>query len=326
MPLATYPTNLEQISTGVSQGAYDMARQQFDTAQQNEQLNQQKALQDYLFSEQENPLKLEKSRLDNTGQGLLNRQNATKATFGEQTLQSDVDSKNSTNRVQLTADQVKQTGLLANHLNQLADMVDSGIPLLAIADRLPPDLAQALSQNGGTARVRQMAKNMSLHSQEQYQKMQEVDANNKAANARSDYTADKHLEGIKYSTDNKKFAPKGYTMSLSDQFRKSDTPQKRLTISGSALTDAQYRFDNAESEEEKVAAQKEVQYWGSQNSAAQHDYEVELANKFKSQVDLGGLPGSNIPMTAPPKFGNTKKLQDGTSVTTDPQTGKIIIH
>lgn len=185
MPLATYPTNLSELSEGVSQGAYNMARQQFDTAQQNEQLNQRKSLQDLQYADQENPLKLQQQVLANQGQGYLNRQNATKASLGEQTLGSEVDAANSKNRLQLTEDQAKRTGVLAQHLNQLADMVDSGVPLLSVADKLPPELAQVLSQPGGTQRVRDMSKSMALHSQAQIQKMQEVNANNEAATKRT---------------------------------------------------------------------------------------------------------------------------------------------
>lgn len=186
MPLATYPTNLSELSQGVSQGAYSMARQQFDTAQENERLNQQKALQDYLYSEQENPLKLERTRLDNTGQGLINRQNATKATFGEQTLGSDVAAANSKNNLQLTEDQAKKASVLSQHLSQLADMVEYGkIPLLSVADQLPPELAQTLAQPGGTQRLREMSKQIALHAQSQIQKMQEVDANNQSAERRN---------------------------------------------------------------------------------------------------------------------------------------------
>jgi hypothetical protein len=61
---AQYP-NLAQIFGQYSVAPVEYGLQQFESAQNADKLNQQQALQDILFNEQNNPLKLEASRLGN---------------------------------------------------------------------------------------------------------------------------------------------------------------------------------------------------------------------------------------------------------------------
>ena len=223
MPLATYPTNLNEIAGGVSQGAYNAAMNQSDAALTNEKLNQIKALQDYLFAEQNNPQLLEKQRLENVGTGFTNRSLGVKADIDEALKGSNISAGLSKNQTQLTTDQLTQTANLASHFGQLADMVKSGVPVLSLVGKIPEPVYNILSQPGGADKLGNLAKNMATHTISQYQEMQKVNAQEAGATARSNYTADKHLEGVKYATDNKKLAGSSGGLDLGSIIMKSPT-------------------------------------------------------------------------------------------------------
>lgn len=313
MPVAQYPTNLQEAFTGVSVPAFMAARQQLQDAQTNEQMNQQKALQDYNLQEQKTPYELAKLGLENENQGYLNRQNASKATLDEQTLNSNISAKNSANAVQLDVDKVKQMGAMAQHASQIADLVESGkVPLLAVADKLPPDLAQVLSQPGGTQRLRQWANQVASHSFEQLNKMQEVNANNASAERRNAASNATTLKSMQMQIDAGRF-DKASKMSASiiDQFNKAKKPQERMTLAGTGLIAAQMRLEDAKSPQEYAQIEREIKEWAAQRDQAQRDYEVEMQNTFKRGVDIGQV--GNVPMVPPPRFdkgGKTEPKKD----------------
>lgn len=195
MPVVQYPTNLQEAFTGISVPAFMAARQQLQDAQANEALNQKKAQQDYDLQQQKTPYELEKLGLENqqigltnTGLGYTNRQQAVKAATDEALQQSNIQKGLSANQTAMDIDKVKQLGAMADHASKIADAIDSGVPLLSVADRLPPDIAQVLAQPGGTQRLRQWAAQVAAHSQEQLQTMQKVNAENASAERRTTST------------------------------------------------------------------------------------------------------------------------------------------
>lgn len=236
MPVAQYPTNLQEAFTGISVPAFMAARQQLQDAQAAEALNQRKAQQDYEIQQQKTPYELEKLglenqqiRLTNTGLGYTNRQQAVKAATDEALQQSDIQKSLSANQTAMDIDKVKQLGAMADHASKIADAIDSGVPLLSVVDKLPPDIAQVLSQPGGTQRLRQWAAQVAAHSQEQLQKMQEVNANNASAERRNSANnstqlqlEDKRIQAGKYD--------KKSAQSWFEKFQAAKTPRESYTI------------------------------------------------------------------------------------------------
>lgn len=177
MPTADYPALSNIMPMNVGMGTYNALMDQSENAQINDKLNQQKALQDYLYAQQDNPLKLQSSQLQNENQGFLNRINAVKAGSAEKTQASDIAKTISGNQAEDQANQVKHTQMLSQHFSQLADMVDSGaVHPLDIQDKVPPEIAQLLTQPGGTQKIRQMSQALALHSHDQLQRMQSEQA------------------------------------------------------------------------------------------------------------------------------------------------------
>lgn len=120
---AQYP-NLAQIFGQYSVAPVEYGLQQFESAQNADKLNQQQALQDILFNEQNNPLKLEATRLGNettaaslpgifaTSDSLQDKAAVSRASLGEQIAGAKSDA-----RVKLSDNDLK---ILENGAQQMA--------------------------------------------------------------------------------------------------------------------------------------------------------------------------------------------------------------
>jgi len=289
MPIAQYPTNLAELAGGVAQGPYSMARQQFDTAMQNEQLNQRAALQQLLFDEENNPLKLEDQRLKNQGKGYENRSLGVKASTDEALMPSAIESGVAGNQAAAQKARVENMAKLAEMGGQLADMIDGGVPVLSLVGKVPDQVYQILSQPGGTKKIRAIAQQIAKNSAAQLQKMQEVDASNASAERRNKYTADTQMgieqAGIAAGKYNR--AGKGGT-SWYEKFQAAKTPREKHTI---ASTQALL----AEQEGDMDAAKK----WSQIANQAAEAWAAELRAGQRPGVDPAATANSGVVTPAP---------------------------
>ena len=175
MPVAQYPTNLMDIMSGGSIAAGDMARQQFQTAQLSDLLNQQKAQQDYQFEADKHPLELDQSRA-NIGRTLADtaytKENTEstrlKNVFDRDTLDSRIKTALADNDTKRAADIVTRTNAYAQHLSQLADYMDQGGTIPLAAD-LPDEVKQLAAR--GTKAMRSYASSITYNDPKFLQEM-----------------------------------------------------------------------------------------------------------------------------------------------------------
>lgn len=120
---ANYP-NLSQMFGDTSVFPVMYGNQQFDTAQQAAQLNNQQGLQDYLFSQQNNPQRLQRADLDNQslaaqipGQQATSDLNQDKAYISRNNLQGQAEEARITSSANISENEIK---LVVNHAQQMA--------------------------------------------------------------------------------------------------------------------------------------------------------------------------------------------------------------
>lgn len=306
MPVAQYPTNISDILSGTNRGAIDMIQRQQENANLAEIMNRQKAQQDYDLQQQKTPLELQKMGLENVGldlgntnQGYINRQNAVKASTDEALQQSNINKGLSANQTSMDIDKVKQLGAMADHASKIADAIDSGVPLLSVADKLPPEIAQVLSQPGGTQRLRQWSQQVAAHSQDQLQKMQEVNANNASAERRNSATnstqlqlEDKRIQAGKYD--------KKSAQSWFEKFQSAKTPRESYTIASNQAMLAEQGGD-----------MESAAKWQQLANHAADAWQNELRTGQKPGIDPAATANTGSVVPAPqsnvPKFDNAQK-------------------
>ncbi len=161
MPVAQYPTNLEEIMSGRSVAAMDMALQQQQQARLADQLSAQEAQQKYQFAQDQHPLDLDKIQADinhsNASTGnlqSLTEGNTLKNRFDRDTYQSRINKALSDNDTEVAKNMVARSNAVAQHIHQLADYMDQGgqIPLDA---NIPDEIKTLAAQ--GTKAMRQYA-------------------------------------------------------------------------------------------------------------------------------------------------------------------------
>lgn len=307
MPVAQYPTNIADILSSNNRGAIEMIQQQQNNANLAEMLSRQKAQQDYDLQQQKTPYELEKLGLENTGLGLANeglgytnRQSAVKANTDEALQKSNIRKNLSANEAAMSLDKVKQMGAMAEHANQIADLVESGqVPLLAVAGKLPPELAQVLAQPGGTQRLRQWAGQVATHSAGQLQKMQEVNANNASAERRNSATNSTNLtiqrEAIQAGKYDKKSAQSWF-----EKFQSAKTPRESYTIASNQALLAEQGGD-----------MESAAKWQQLANHAADAWQNELRTGQKPGIDPAATANTGSVVPSPqsnvPKFDNAQK-------------------
>lgn len=162
---AQYPGDLRGIFGASSLLPGQMASTQFQQAKEAQDLNEKQALQDYLFNEQENPLKLKRSQAD------LDQMSAQLPGFQADSrlknTQANIASAGEADKIALNAKQhatqireedVKQYLALGQQLIAAADNMDSG-GALGTSLGLPPEL-----QGKSSKELRQLGQNIFDHS------------------------------------------------------------------------------------------------------------------------------------------------------------------
>lgn len=289
MPTPYYPNNLVDIFTSPSISAQMMAREQFANAAQNDKLAQQKALQDYLYQEQENPLKLMQQQLTNDtvsaqlpGVAANSRSLVNKADVEDATKASTIDAKNSGNKKQISSDQADMLNNFGQQMGQLADYVAGGGSLLAIQDQVPSNILQMLQQPGGIQKAKALSEKIALGYNDYKQKnsLQQAELSSREREGAANRA--NALEIAKLRGAGKG----GGSKSPADLMASAKNPRE-------LYTKALLAMQNAETPEEQAAYAKIM-------DSAAAAWETEMKNVNKGGLDIAATANSGNIVAKPP--------------------------
>lgn len=313
MPTPYYPNNLVDIFSNPSISAQMMAREQFANAAANDQLSQQKAMQDYLYQEQENPLKLEQLGLNNqTTQAQLpgvaanSRLLGVNADMAEATKDSNISAKLSGNRKQMSQDQADMLNNFGQQMGQLADYVAGGGSLLAIQDKVPANVLQMLQQPGGVQKAKALSDKIALGYNDYKQKNSLQSAELSSREREGSANRANALEIARMRTS--ALGGKGGAKSPADLMAAAKNPRE-------LYTKALLAMQNTDDPDEKLAYAEIM-------DRAAVAWETEMKNTQKGGIDVGATAATGTVVNRAPV--NVPRSGTPTQVKKDAQ-GRILL-